>query len=60
MHLIGFPLRATQLGMKISTKNTEVLCLSGNPRHTASKRQYTVAGREVQVPWVVFTSDEMW
>ena len=25
--------------------------------YTASERQYTPAGGEVQIPWVVFTSD---
>ena len=37
--------------IQIRTKNTEVLCLSRNTRHPASKRHHTAAGREVPIPW---------
>jgi len=51
-HLIGFLLRATKKGMKISSKKIEVLCLAKAVLPAAAcEHKYTAAGGEVQVPW---------
>jgi len=57
-----FSATCDRVGMKISTKNTEILCLSPNPRHCMVQ----VSGNTVQqvqkfnYPGMVFTSDPRW
>jgi len=45
-----------QVRMKIATENSEVLCLTRNPRQCMLQAANTAAGGEVQVPWVVHIS----
>ena len=56
-HFIGFLLRATKKKRKLALKRLRCY-VSPKAVFSASKRQCTVAGGDVQVPWVVFTSDE--
>jgi len=49
-HLIGFLLRATKKERKLALKRLRY-CVSPKTVFPASKRQYTAAGGDVQVPW---------
>jgi len=52
MHLIGFLLRATKWEWNIALKDRVTVFLQKSKSVcVTNERQYTAAGREIQVPW---------